>query len=130
MAGDVIDFCMDMTAEGFRSIAPKEFQRALQPGGFAEIRPGLNDMVVKSLLQESVIRDIPVLKQSEKSKLLASMVDFLLDSMIKDAHDVLLAPEERLDMIRMKQEQIFKIMGRKKLFLYRLRRYPKDCCCQ
>ena len=122
--GDVIDFCMDITANAFTSIAPKELQHALTPGGFVKLRPELRTNIVTVALQQPFIQDIPILKDDDKRSILNTVVDMALDTMLQDAQDVLSEPEERLDAIRIQQENIYKIMGRKKLLLYRLKRYP------
>ena len=122
--GDAIDFCMDITANAFTSIAPKELQQALTPGGFVKLRPELRTNVVNVALQQPFLQDIPILNDNDKRSILITVVDMVLDTMLQDAQDVLSEPEERLDAIRIQQENIYKIMGRKKLLLYRLKRYP------
>ena len=122
--GDVIDFCMDLTADGFTSIAPKELQTALEPGGFQKMKPELRSNIVKLALQQQVIQDIPIIKEDDKRMILNSVVDLVLDNMLQDAQNVLSDPEDRLDQLRLQQEQVYKIMGTKKLMMYRIKRYP------
>ena len=122
--GDIIDVCLDMTANAFSAIAPKEFKDALRPGGMEKLRPDIRNAIVSNMMQQQAIRDIPVLKDHDKQKLLLGVVDLALDVLLQDAQEVLAAPEDRLDALQVQQRQIHKLMGRKRLALYRVQRYP------
>jgi hypothetical protein len=122
--GDIIDVCLDMTADAFSTIAPKEFKDALRPGGMEKLRPEIRNAIVSNMMQQQAIRDIPVLKDHDKQKLLLGVMDLALDVLLQDAQEVLAAPEDRLDALQVQQRQIHKLMGPQRLALYRVRRYP------
>jgi hypothetical protein len=115
--GDIINVCLDMTADVFSTIAPKEFKDALRPGGMEKLRPEIRNAIVSNMMQQQAIRDIPVLKDHDKQKLLLGVVDLALDVLLQDAQEVLAAPEDRLDALQVQHRQIHKLMGPQRLAL-------------
>ena len=123
--GDMLDACIDMAAQGFATVAPAQLQKALTPGGMAKIRPSLRDTIVDNLLEQKGIQDLPILKPSDKKRFLTSLVDLALDYLLKDAQEILAAPEVRLLALERQQEQIFRLLGPWKSLFYRIRYHPR-----
>lgn len=119
----ILDSCIDIIAQAFTTVAPKKLQRALEPGGMIKARPSLEQALVKAVMDQKVIQDIPILQDKEKTLLLAALVNLALDFVLKDANDILQAPQVRLAALQDQVQQVQRQMGLYQLTLYRLRRH-------
>lgn len=122
---NVMDGTIDVVAKSFATVAPSELRQALQPGGMAKMRPTIQKKMVQSLMTQSIIRDIPLLEKADKRKVCEAVVDLALDYALKDAQELLAAPEVRLEALNVKRQEIQKQMGWKKLIIYRIRHNPR-----
>jgi hypothetical protein len=116
----VIENTIDNVAQSFATVAPSELRQALQSGGMAKIRPTIRIKMVQSLVKQKFIRDMPLLSKGDKHKLCETVVDLALDYVLKDAQELLGAPEVRLDALNFKKKEIYKQMGWRKLTIYRI----------
>ncbi|CAB9518991.1 expressed unknown protein [Seminavis robusta] len=122
----VIDSCIDITAHAFTQVAPEQLQIALRPGGMDRVRPDLEQVIVSFALEQSVVQKIPVLDAESKRKLVEALVGMALDYVLKDAEEVLTAPEVRLEALEEQIREVHAMMGRRQLFLYRVRHNAKE----
>lgn len=123
--GSVIDSAIAVVATAFKTVAPETLKQALQPGGMVKLRPVLMDAIVEMVVQQDAVKNIRVLSDADKSKLIGNVVDLALDQLLKDANWALSAPAVRLEAL---QDEIRLIerteMTVKQLLLYRFRRHP------
>lgn len=116
--------CIDLTAEAFTSVAPNKLKLALKPGGMEKVRPDIERSIVEVAMKQQLVRDIPVLNNSDKEKMVETLVDMALDAMLDDAEELLAAPEVRLQTLEEEIREVKRIMGVRRLWLYRVRNNP------
>jgi hypothetical protein len=119
----VMDTCVTSLADSFSAVAPSKLKTALKPGGLEKVRPELEDTIVASLQDQSMIKDLPLTK-SDKGKLLKYMVRLSLDYLLQDVQEMLKQPTERLQLLDDKKQQIQRYMTFWQLTWYRIRYYP------
>jgi hypothetical protein len=117
----VLDICIGITAEAFTTVAPEKIRMALKPGAMQQSQPELKKSLVRTALDQQVIRDIPVINTKDKEALLGTVVDLALRFVLKDATAALAAPEVRLQALEEQVRQVKAQMGPWRLALYRLR---------
>jgi hypothetical protein len=120
----VLDVCIDITATAFTRVAPGKIQEALKPGGMEKAQPELKKALVGAIMDQQVVRDIPLLKNKDKEAMLSTVVDFALEFVLKDAKEVLAAPEVQLQALEEQIRRVKALMGPRKLALYRIRNNP------
>lgn len=119
-----LDPCIDLCADAFRSVAPKKMKQALKPGGMEKVRPDIERSIVEVTMNQQVVRDIPVLDDADKRKMLELIVDLSLDAILDDAEEILAAPEVRLQALEEEMREVKQLMGPWRLLLYRIRNNP------
>jgi hypothetical protein len=119
-----LDSAVTLVANGFTSLAPKELQQALQPGGMEQARPHIRMAMTSAIMQQPSVQDFKFLKEDGKKQLFARLVDMALDEVLKDSEWVLARPEVRLEALEMEVKQVRAEMGSWRLFKYRLRQRP------
>jgi hypothetical protein len=117
----VLDSSIDITAQAFTKVAPEKLKIALRPGGMDKVRPELERVIVRVVLDQPAIQSIPVLNSKDKKKLVEAVVTMALDNILKNAQEVLAAPEVRLEALEAQVREVKAMMGPWRLFLYRLR---------
>ena len=121
---EFLDGCIDLTAEAFTSVAPNKLKLALKPGGMEKVRPDIERSIVEIAMKQPLVRDIPVLNDTDKEKMIEALVDVALDAMLDDAEELLAAPEVRLQALEEEIREVKRIMGVRRLWWYRVRNNP------
>jgi len=119
-----LDPCIDLCADAFKNVAPDKLKLALKPGGMEKVRPDIERSIVNVAMEQKMVRDIPVLNDADKSKMLEAIVDLALDSILDDAEEILAAPEVRLETLEREMREVKQLMGPWRLILYRVRNNP------
>lgn len=117
----VLDSIIDTIARAFTKVAPEKLRIALQPGGMDQVRPDLERVIVRIVLEHPVIQSILLLDDRDKTLLVQTIVSKAIDYVLRDAQEVLAAPEVRLETLEEQLTEIKALMGPRRLFLYRLR---------
>lgn len=120
----ILDTCIDLCADGFRSVAPDKLKLALKPGGMEKVRPDIERSFVNVCIEQQIVRDIPILDDEDKKKMLEGIVDLALDNILDDAEELLAAPEVRLQALEEETREVKQLMGPWRLLLYRIRNNP------
>lgn len=121
----VLESCVQVVAGALTEAAPKKLKLALKPGGMERIGPELSRSITSFVMQQQAIVDsIPLIKKDEKFKVVETMVNFVLDFALRDARQILEAPEVRLEALEEERRRLHLMMGPWRLFRYRLRRLP------
>ena len=121
----LIDLGIDVTAQAFSKVVPEKMQAALRPGGMELMRPEIEQVIVVYALEQPAVKDVPILETREKRNIISSIVSVALDCVLKDAQEILAAPEVRLEELEEKVKAIKAQMGFQRLVLYRIRRNRK-----
>jgi hypothetical protein len=120
-ADSVLDIFIDITAKAFTTVAPEKIRNALCQ---QQAQPALKKALVRAALDQTVIRNLPVLNSKDKEALLGNVVDLALRFVLRDAKAALAAPEIRLQALEEQIRRVKAQMGPWKLALYRLRNNP------
>lgn len=121
----VVDGVISVTADAFKTIAPEELQLALRPGWIAKNRSRLRQPIVFAVMDNDVMRDVPVLSGDAKKSLVEKLVDLGLDRIVEEADGLLTAPEIRLAALEAQVREVKMQMGRRRLLWYRIRKNPR-----
>ena len=121
----LIDLGIDVTAQAFTKVVPEKMQAALRPGGMELMRPEIEQVIVEYALEQPAVIDVPILQKREKRTIISSIVSVALDCVLKDAQEILAAPEVRLEELEEMVKEIKARMGFRRLVLYRIRRNRK-----
>lgn len=119
-----LDACIDLVADAFMTVAPNKLKQALRPGGMEKVRPEIQRGITGVVLEQPMVRAIPVLNSKDKANLIESIVDMALDYVLQDAETVLAAPEVRLEALEEEIREVKRLMGPWRVLLYRIRHIP------
>ena len=117
--------CIDGLASAFVAVAPKDLQKALQPGGLEKVRLNIEADFVRNLKAQPIIRQLPMPKD-DKNKLVSYLVDLSLDFFLKDLESALAAPSVKLRVLDQERREILRYMSVRQFAWYRLRHEPKS----
>jgi hypothetical protein len=62
----ILDMCIDTAADGVAVITPRQWKQALKPGGITEVRASIRMRVVKHMMDQPSIKNIPVMSSKDK----------------------------------------------------------------
>ena len=122
----LVDSCIDIAAQAFTKVATKKLQAALRPGGMDRLRPEIEQVIVGYALEQPAIQKAPLLEKKEKREVVEAIVSVALDYVLKDAREVLAAPEVRLEELEEQLKEIKERMGLRRLVWYRIRHNSKS----
>lgn len=123
----VVVSCIDVAAEAFTRVAPDQLKTALRPGGIARVRPELEEAIVNLALNRSgILQNVPLLDEKDRRKFVGFIVGASLDYVLKDAQEVLAAPEVRLEALEEQTREVKRMMGPVRLFWYRVRHRARE----
>ena len=80
-----LDAVLDAVAAGFTRVAPATLKRALTPGGMDQVRPVLKQSMVDAVRDQPAFRDLPVLSEKDKIRLMEVAIDLALDQALRDS---------------------------------------------
>lgn len=121
----LLDAGIDITAQAFTEVAPGKLKAALRPGGMDQMRPEIEQVIVDYALEQPIVKNSPILDKKDRRNVLVAIVDMALDYVLKDAQEVLAAPEVRLEELEEKVKAIKRQMGTRRLIWYRIRHNSK-----
>jgi len=120
---EMLSMCIDGLASAFVAVAPKDLQKALQPGGLEKVRSEVEADFVRHLQNQPMVRKLPM-AQNDKDKLVAYLVNLSLAYFLKDLESALEAPSEKLRHLDRERRDIQRYMSVRQLVWYRLRYKP------
>lgn len=62
----IIDVCIDSAAEGLSIVTPRDWKRAIRPGGFTHMRATIKMKIVKHMMAQPAIKNISLLSSKDK----------------------------------------------------------------
>lgn len=116
---EMLSMCIDGLASAFVAVAPKDLQKALQPGGLEKVRSKVEADFVRHLQNQPMVRQLPM-AQNDKDKLVAYLVNLSLAYFLKDLESALEAPSEKLRHLDRERREIQRYMSVRQLVWYRL----------
>jgi len=121
-----LDAIIDAVAAGFTRVAPTTLKRALTPGGMEQVRPVLKQSMVDAVRDQRAFRDLPVLSEKDKIRLMEVAIDLALDQALRESEWILSTPQVRLEAL---QDEIREILTTELTWTqrawYRYRRHPR-----
>jgi hypothetical protein len=121
----VLEGCVNVVADAVLVVTPEKLQQALRPGGMAKLGPDISREITRFVLKQPIMDAIPVLNANDKASLVESMVNTAMDFLLRDAQTILASPEVRLEALEAEVQNVKRLMGPWRLFLFRLRRLPR-----